>query len=335
VPDAVCNTAHTMREFVTAELGIEPEFRAYFSIWICGPSPTRPMFEVPLRDEQCPAAVGQSWLDMLEEFAPYIVNMREGEKHHFTLRRAPFLEQSVERQCRSQKALEHLVQLAALNVATGRYATTEKDIVYLSAMRLQMKWGDYISGQHSDKAIEQALAADAMLPNKYRKKQTTLRSGFGGASKLTAKIKQKYKDTKGQTDTVALCTLYLEHVWQWPYYGATFFDGHVRVDRKSGKEKEVEVSVGVNEKGMHIFNADTNLETTIPYQHLAFALATPEDEVHHLFLQDNSDADKPDTYVVYSDQAELIERMVSHCMYLIRRAKKTLRTTPSSPLADG
>jgi len=141
-------------------------------------------------------------------------------------------------------------------------------------------------------------------------------------------------------DTKLLYAHYLKHCWQWPYYGATFYEGTLitKVSKlssqspsKLGRKSHLPVSVGINSQGFHIMNKENNLLLqSLGFEGLEWDVSA---EKHELVLYRK---DRSVRLLIHCKKAVLVHSVATRMVeqYTALESSHTSTTTTPSSTRD-
>ena len=257
LPDAI--QASQLRDGIAGMLQIPEECYHLFAIWIKSPS-----LEIQLEDDMEPMDRIKRWPKMAEL---YTEPESWGEWRRLVFKRNEFTSLREERKTRSPVALKYLFEEALQMLICSWWPCSVDDATFLAGLLMQIRYGDHNPAKHksgflSDDADHLKTFVPAHLFHNQLKNPEWER-----------RIYNTHKTHVGKTDIHLLHRLFLQYCWQWPYYGATFFEAELPKARRTKNEP---VRVGITTDWCCII-LDPSLET------MSLKAAISVDQTTHTF----------------------------------------------------
>eukprot|EP00128_Syssomonas_multiformis_P003784 Colp12_sorted_trinity150504_noHs@32933 len=275
-------------------LKIDPNAYHAFALWLRSPD-----LELQLKPSHHPYIVKRQWLSLLEKFS------RSSYKGHASVyfSRNAFLSKAQERKIRDPEAIKYLYYEAHNDVVSSIYPLEVKDAAYLAGLQLQIEYGDFERCQFLE--TRGFLNKDNM--NEYVPVHLASRIKV---AEWEQAILFHHKTFKGKTEAI-LHLLYLQYLWQFPYYGATWFAAEMVPKRTGFVMREVPnlvLRVGVNAEGVHIVDESSmTLMHTMWYGNFAWDVSAEADS----FLIEHGDAANALDLELITPQAVLLDTMAT------------------------
>ncbi|VDM97215.1 unnamed protein product [Thelazia callipaeda] len=137
-------------------------------------------------------------------------------------------------------ALSLLYDECRYNYLKGLYWCSDRDLISLAAIMLQIVYGSKI------KLTEKTLAT--IIP------MHRLPSSSKELKAMLSRIESEHR-TRNGTNLIKLQQIFLQICWRFNVYGATFFDAIIFM--KKPVSLNLPVKAGVNDYGLHLINAQT------------------------------------------------------------------------------
>lgn len=167
-----------------------------------------------------------------------------------------------EKPCNDVNVLELLYEEAKLNILDGRYPCDYYE--KLAAIQLYIEYGQFNSKVHTPEFIREK--EKELLPVHYRIQATeghpVVRQWFVSSSRVgrsspQQRIIEKFRSIPS-TERLHLLRDYLRICWEFPFYGAAFFNGQIeRTTRGVGllvSHHDKKVWVAINAGGLHVID---------------------------------------------------------------------------------
>ncbi|EGD72742.1 hypothetical protein PTSG_04471 [Salpingoeca rosetta] len=231
----------------------------------------------------------------------------------------------VERRVLSQVALKLLFDEALFAVLHSLWPTQLADAVHLAGLLMQIRFGDFNPQTHVPGFLRGGLETfvpQHLLHNQLRTVEWERR------------IFAEHQKHKGVTDVLSLHRLFLQYCRQWPYYGATLFDGLLL--KASRRKRPDAISLAINSDFVSVIMRDPMmLKVHLSWDEFKFEADVDNKEVS-FFLQTSSTAklEELQQYIAVRsdeqriifiiDQTEAMMDLMAKLLDLSQRADKDL-----------
>eukprot|EP00731_Ephydatia_muelleri_P031926 Em0023g433a len=236
-----------------------------FALWVVSES-----LELQLGDTDKPLKIMTSWGDLLKEYC----NGQVDEVPSLYLRRNIFYPVENEKSVSDAIALGFLYANALKLILSGYYPCSEDDALYLAGLTMQLEYGDHSPEIHrlgflKDK-LEHILPASMVSSKRRVEYERKVLVQHSEISQLQV------------VDSLQLEVIYLTHCWQWPYYGASFYEGTLNAKMSKVPKQKLKanqpVLVGVNSQGLHLLNSENNvLLCSVPHDGLEWDMSADKE----------------------------------------------------------
>jgi len=247
LPGGDDTSAADLRRGIAGMVHIPDECIDMFAVWVASPS-----LSVQLEDSMKPLKRLTRWPQMLELYAE---PSGWGEEPVLVFKRNQLLSLQKERKIRSPAALKFLFDEALVNFTNSFWPCSVDDTVYLAGLLMQIRFGDYTPDKHNVGFLSDGL--ETFVPQHLMHNQLK-------TAEWERRIYAKHASHSGTTDIHLLHRLFLQYCWQWPFYGATFFDSElIRHSKRLIGGRNEFVRIGINFDWISIIQGDT-LRAAIP-----------------------------------------------------------------------
>ena len=220
LPDAIKTSQ--LRDGIAGMLQIPEDCYHLFAIWIKSPS-----LEIQLEDDMEPMDRIKRWPKMAEL---YTEPESWGEWRRLVFKRNQFTSLREERKTRSPVALKYLFEEALQMLICSWWPCSVDDAIFLAGLLMQIRYGDYNPTKHKTGYLSgDADHLKTFVPTHLFHNQL---KNF----EWERRIFEAHKAHVGKTDIHLLHRLFLQYCWQWPYYGATFFEAELPKARRAKNE---------------------------------------------------------------------------------------------------
>lgn len=244
---------------------IQKQSQDMFALWVVSES-----LELQLGDTDKPLKIMISWSDLLKQHS----NGQVDQIPSLYFRRNIFFPVEKEKSVSDPVALDFLYANARKLILSGYYPCSEDDALYLAGLTMQLEYGDHNPDIHrlgflKDK-LEHILPASMVSSKRRVEYERKVLIQHSEMSQLQV------------ADTLQLQVIYLTHCWQWPYYGAVFYEGTLNTKMSKVPKQKLKtnqaVLVGVNAQGLHLFNGENNvLLCSMPHEELEWDMSADKE----------------------------------------------------------
>eukprot|EP00053_Salpingoeca_punica_P016559 m.156694 g.156694 ORF g.156694 m.156694 type:complete len:988 (-) comp16994_c0_seq1:418-3381(-) len=307
LPGGDRTSAAKLRDAVAGIISIPEEAWHVFGVWIHSEG-----LELQLDADMKPLPRLERWRAMEEQYAD---DPSLADRPELQFRRSCHLTLAEERRVGSQVALKFLYDEAYQNFITSQWPTTVADAIHLGGLLMQIRFGDYSAERHKPGFLRSDL--DTFVPNHLLHNQLK-------TAEWERRIYAAHMEHKGQTDVFLLHRLFLQFVRQWPFYGATFFNGDLSrsVKRVIRATRDPPIRVGINSDWLCIiFTENNSLKLQLSPEEMRYEL----DEASGIILKisfsvtDTSKLEglstflkgQPDSFHIVSRQARLMFELLN------------------------
>jgi hypothetical protein len=315
LPDKI--DAQHLRDGVAGMLQIPEEAFALFAIWIVSPS-----LQIQLSGEMEPFNVIRQWSSKLELHTSED-RWSEDSSKVLIFKRHQLASLRTERQTRSPVSMTFLFYEAQTCYLNSYWPCSVDDSVFLAGMLMQIRFGDHNPTTHKTGFLADDL--DTFVPAHLMHNQ--LKSG-----QWEAKIFKSHQDHAGKTDLQLLHRLFLQYCWQWPFYGATFFEAELPRGRKGRNEA---IRIGFTTDWCTIISGDTNqLKVQVMLDQLTHTYSPTEPGMLNIKCADpqtlaglrpvRGAGSSSDTLEVATLQASLIDKLLIQMQQQAKDAKEEI-----------
>jgi len=251
------------------------------------------------------------WDDLMEQFTE---KDPLSERPVLCFKKDAMTHVGVEENVSNEDTLLMFFRELTYNVVYALYPCTMEDAVLMAAIHLQMAVGH--KATRDDVSSIEGCLQPRHLNSKawtrtWEKKVMDCRCNLGIPHDRRMDLLHKY----------------LQIGRNWVVYGCTFFWGDIEEDEASKKRilqdtLDKHVRVGVNFDGIHIIDdAKDQLLVSLPYDQFSYNTYTDTESGNMCFFveYDIPDAENPETVVIWTKQASLIDELVTR--YIEETAK--------------
>jgi len=310
LPDKI--DAKHLRDGVAGMLQIPEESFNLFAIWIVSPS-----LQIQLLDNMEPFSVIRQWQTKLEQHTPES-RWKEDTSKVLIFKRNQLAPLRIERKTRSPVSMTFLFYEAQTCYLNSYWPCSVEDSIFLAGMLMQIRFGDHDPDKHKAGFLADDL--ETFVPTHLMHNQLK-------SEKWESRIFTAHKMHQGKTDLQLLHRLFLQYCWQWPFYGATFFEAELPRGRKVRNEA---IRIGFTTDWCTFISGDTNqLKAQISLDQLTHIFADAEPGMMQISCADSSAIAelKParsastDLLEIASLQASLIDKLLKKMRHQMKAAQ--------------
>ncbi len=156
-----------------------------------------------------------------------------------------------ERKTRSPVAVKCLFDEALSQILTSMWPCTVEHAVHLAGLLMQIRFGDYDPTRHKHGFLADGLETFVPMHLLHNQLKT---------SEWERRIYEAHGTHRGKTDVQLLHRLFLQYCWQWPFYGASFFDCELQklVKRAIGPQRNEVARIGISSEWLTVIFVESN-----------------------------------------------------------------------------